>query len=143
MNGAAAGRASTSVSTGEDLRYRRPVPVLWWTRRRSYFVFVMRELSSLFIAWLVLYLLLFVRAVGRGEAAYADFLDWASSPWLVVLNVVAFAFVVLHTVTWFSLTPQAMVLDVRGRRVPPAAIIGAQYAALVVVSAFVLWLVTR
>ena len=126
-----------------DLSYRRPVSVWWWTRKRTYFVFVMRELSSLFIAWLVLYLLLFVRAVGRGEAAYADFLDWASSPWLVVLNLVAFAFVVLHTVTWFSLTPQAMVLDVRGRRVPPAAIIGAQYAALAVVSAFVLWLVTR
>jgi len=131
-----------SVNT-EDLRYRRPVPVLWWIRKRTYFVFVMRELSSLSIAWLVLYLLLFVRAVGRGETAYADFLDWAASPWLVVLNLVAFAFVVLHTITWFSLTPQAMVLQVGGRRVPPAAIIGAQYAALAVVSAFVLWLVTR
>jgi fumarate reductase subunit C len=130
-------------SMTEDLRYRRPVPVFWWIRKRTYFVFVMRELSSLSIAWLVLYLLLFVRAVGRGETAYSDFLDWAGSPWLVVLNVVAFAFIVLHTVTWFSLTPQAMVLDVRGRRVPPAAIIGAQYAALAVVSAFVLWLVTR
>lgn len=128
---------------GEDLRYRRPVPVLWWIRKRSYFVFVMRELSSLFVAWLVLYLLLLVRAVGRGETAYDKFLDWASSPWLIVVNVVAFAFVVLHTVTWFSLTPQAMVLDVRGRRVPPAAIIGVQYAGLAVVSAFILWLVTR
>ena len=139
MNGEAMDRAVM----GEDLRYRRTPPVFWWLRKRSYFVFVMRELSSLFIAWLVLYLLLFVRAVGRGETAYADFLDWASSPWLVVLNVVAFAFVVLHTITWFSLTPQAMVLDLRGRRVPAAAIIGAQYAGLVVVSAFVLWLVSR
>ena len=129
--------------SGEDLRYRPTVPVLWWTRKLSYFVFVMRELSSLFIAWLVLYLLLFVRAVARGEAAYDDFLDWATSPWLVVLNVVAFAFLVLHTVTWFSLTPQAMVLDVGGRRVPPMAIIGAQYVGLGVVSAFVYWLVTR
>lgn len=129
--------------SGEDLRYRPPVPVLWWTRKLSYFVFVMRELSSLFIAWLVLYLLLFVRAVGRGEEAYADFLDWATSPWLVVLNLVAFAFLVLHTITWFSLTPQAMVLDVGGRRVPPAAIIGAQYMGLGIVSAFVYWLVTR
>lgn len=129
--------------SGEDLRYRPPVPVLWWTRKLSYFVFVMRELSSLFIAWLVLYLLLFVRAVSRGEEAYADFLDWATSPWLVVLNVVAFAFLVLHTITWFSLTPQAMVLDVGGRRVPPAAIIGAQYVGLGIVSAFVYWLVTR
>ena len=138
MNAEAMERAAST-----DLRYRRALPVFWWVRKRTYFVFVMRELSSLFIAWLVLYLLLFVRAVGRGETAYADFLDWAASPWLVGLNVVAFAFVVLHTVTWFSLTPQAMVLQVGGRRVPPAAIIGAQYAALAVVSAFVLWLVTR
>ena len=129
--------------SSEDVRYRPTVPVLWWTRKLSYFVFVMRELSSLFIAWLVLYLLLFVRAVGRGETAYADFLDWATSPWLVVLNVVALAFLVLHTITWFSLTPQAMVLAVRGRRVPPAAIIGAQYVGLGIVSVFVYWLVTR
>ena len=126
-----------------ELSYRRPMSVWWWTRKRTYFLFVMRELSSLFIAWLVFYLLLFIRAVARGEAAYADFLDWAASPWLVALNLVAFAFVVLHTVTWFSLTPQAMVVSVRGRRVPAAAIIAAQYAGLAVVSAFVYWLVTR
>ena len=131
------------MSETSDLLYRRPISVWWWTRKRSYFLFVMRELSSLFIAWLVVYLLLLIRAVGRGEAAYADFLDWASSPWLVALNVVAFGFVLLHTVTWFSLTPQAMVVSLRGRRVPAAAIIGAQYAGLAVVSAFVFWLVTR
>ena len=126
-----------------DLSYRRPVSVWWWTRKRTYFLFVMRELSSLFIAWLVLYLLLLIRAVDHGPAAYADFLDRAASPWLVVLNVVAFGFVLLHTVTWFSLTPQAMVVSVRGRRVPAAAIIAGQYAGLVVVSALVYWLVTR
>ena len=131
------------MSETSDLLYRRPISVWWWTRKRTYFLFVMRELSSLFIAWLVVYLLLLIRAVGRGEAAYADFLEWATSPWLVALNVVAFGFVLLHTVTWFSLTPQAMVVSLRGRRVPAAAIIGAQYAGLAVVSAFVYWLVTR
>ena len=128
--------------SSEDLHYRPPVPVFWWTRKASYLVFVLRELSSLFVAWLVLYLLLFVRAVGRGPEAYEGFLDRAGSPWLVVLNVVACAFLVLHTITWFALTPKAMVVAVGGRRVPSAAIIGALYAALVVVSAFVYWLVT-
>jgi fumarate reductase subunit C len=126
-----------------DLLYRRPISVWWWTRKRSYFLFVMRELSSLFIAWFVLYLLLLIRAVAHGEAAYDDFLDTAASPWLVAVNLVAFGFVVLHTVTWFSLTPQAMVVSLRGRRVPPAVIIGAQYAGLAVVSALVYWLVAR
>jgi fumarate reductase subunit C len=126
----------------DDLLYRRKIPVWWWLRKRTYFVFVMRELSSIFIAWFVLYLALFVRAVARGPAAYDDFLDWAASPVLVVLDVVAFGFVVLHTITWFQLTPKAMVLAVRGRRVPAPVIIGVQYAGLAAVSAFIFWLVT-
>lgn len=127
----------------DDLLYRRPMSLWWWTRKRSYFLFVMRELSSLFVAWLVFYLLLLVRAVSRGEAAYENHLDWAASPWVVVLNVVAFGFVLLHTVTWFNLTPQAMDLRLGGRPVPGLAIIGAQWAGLAVVSAFIAWLVLR
>jgi fumarate reductase subunit C len=123
--------------------YRRPVSTWWWLRKRSYFVFVMRELSSIFIAWLVVYLLLLVAAVGRGQSAYENFLDFAANPVVVVLNVVAFAFVVLHTVTWFSLTPKAMDARLGGRPVPAAAVIASQYVGLAVVSAFVIWLVTR
>ncbi len=127
-----------------DLRLYRPrVSTWWWTRKRSYFVFVMRELSSIFVAWFVLYLVLLVYAVGRGEAAYQSFLDWASSPWVTVLNVVALVFVLLHTVTWFNLTPQAMAVRVGARRVPAWQIIVAQYVGLAVVSGFVFWLVTR
>ena len=126
----------------DDLLYRRPISIWWWTKKRTYFMFVMRELSSLFIAWFVVYLLMFVRAVGESEAAYDDFLDRAASPWLVAVNAVAFAFVLLHTATWFLLTPQAWVVAVRGHRVPGIAIIGAQYVGLAVVSAFVFWLVT-
>jgi fumarate reductase subunit C len=127
----------------QDLTWRRPISTWWWLQKRTYFVFVMRELSSLFVAWYVLFLLLLVRAVGRGEAAYENFLDWAASPVIVAVNVVAFAFIALHTVTWFSLTPQAMALRFRGRSVPGSLIIGAQYAGLATASAFVCWLVIR
>ncbi|MFD2091442.1 fumarate reductase subunit C [Blastococcus deserti] len=133
-----------SASQMTDLRLHRPrISTWWWTRKRTYFVFVMRELSSIFVAWCVVYLVLFVYAVGRGEAAYQRFLDWASSPWVTALNVVALVFVLLHTVTWFNLTPQAMAVRVMGRRVPDFHIIAGQYTGLVVVSGFVLWLVTR
>jgi fumarate reductase subunit C len=123
--------------------YHPSMSTFWWTKKRSYFIFVMRELSSLFIAWFVVYLMLFVRAVGHGEAAYDDFLDSAASPWLVVINVVAFSFLVLHTITWFLLTPRAMEVAVRGRPVPPVAVIAGQYVGLAVVSAAIFWLVTR
>jgi fumarate reductase subunit C len=126
-----------------DVTWRRPVSTWWWLRKRTYFVFVMRELSSLFVGWFVLYLLLLVRAITQGDAAYQDFLDWASHPVFVVINVVGFLFIVLHTVTWFMVTPQAMAPQVRGKPVPPPLIIGALYAGLVVVSAVIWWLVTR
>ncbi len=123
--------------------YHRPISTWWWVRKRSYFVFVMRELSSIFVGWFVFYLLTLVAAVGRSEAAYNDFLDWASTPWVVVLNVVALAFLVLHVITWFSLTPKAMAVQLRGKPVPASVVIASQYVGLAVVSAFVFWLVTR
>jgi fumarate reductase subunit C len=127
-----------------DTRLYRPrTSTWWWTRKRTYVVFVLRELSSIFIAWFVVFLLLLVYAVDQGETAYRNFLDWAASPWVVALNVLALAFVLLHTVTWFALTPQAMEVRLDGRKVPTFHILAGQYTGLVVVSLFVLWLVTR
>jgi fumarate reductase subunit C len=121
--------------------YRRPISTWWWLKKRSYFVFAMRELSSIFIAWFVVFLLVMVYAIGRGEDQYQSFLDWASSPWVIVINVVALLFVLLHTITWFNLTPQAIVVHVGHRRLPAWLVVISQYVALVVVSAFVFWLV--
>ena len=122
--------------------YRRQMRTLWWVRKSSYFLFVMRELSSIFVAWWVLFLLILISAVGRGEPAYEDFQDFASNPAVVVVNVVAFAFVLLHAVTWFSLTPKAMDVRLGDRRVPAVLVVASQYAGLAVVSAFIYWLVT-
>jgi len=87
---------------------------------------------------------------------------------VVVVNVVALAFLALHTVTWFALTPPAAVVRAGGRlvvrtrmvhvggrilpaatvirvggRVPAAVVIAMQYVGLAVVSAFIAWLVLR
>lgn len=123
-------------------RLHKPrMSVWWWLSRRSYTAFVLRELSSVFVAWSVVFLLLMVRAVSQGPAAYERFLDWAASPWLVALNVVALAFVLYHAITFVNLTPQAMVVKLRGRRVPPRALAGSIYLAWLLVSAFLVWLV--
>jgi fumarate reductase subunit C len=148
--------------------YRRPVPRLWWAKKPTYLLFLLRELSCVFVAWAVVYLMMMIYAIGRGEAAYARFLDWAGSPLVVVINVVTLAFLLLHTVTWFALTPQAAVVRLGGRkvmttkmvhiagqilpaatvvrvggRVPPAMVIAMQYLGLAVVSVFIAWLVIR
>jgi fumarate reductase subunit C len=121
--------------------YRQRVSHFWWLSRRSYLAFVVRELTSVFVVWFVVYLLLLVRAVGTGPTEYQRFLDWSARPWVIALNAVALLFTVYHTVTWFAVTPQAMVVKVRGRRLPGRALAAALYLGWFAVSALVALLV--
>ena len=123
--------------------YQRPLALFWWLERRSYLLFVLRELSSVFVAWFVVYLLLLVKAVGDGAASYQEFLDWSGRWWVLAINVIAMLFLLLHAITWFGLAPRAMVIKVRGSRVPARQIVAAHYLALVVLSGAVAWLVLR
>jgi len=122
-------------------RWHRPrVSTYWWLKKRAYLVFILREMSSVFVAWFVVFLLMLVAAVSRGEESYRGFLDWAARPAVVALNAVSLFFVVLHAVTWFNLAPQAMVVRVRGKRVPGVWIAASNYATWAVVSALVAWI---
>lgn len=123
--------------------YRKPVSTFWWVRRRSYLIFVLRELSSVFVAWFVVFLLLLVHAVSSGSEEYQRFLSWSASGWVVALNTIALLFVLLHTVTWFDLAPKAMVVRVRNRPVAPVVIVGLHYLLWGVLTAIVLLVVLR
>jgi len=120
--------------------HRTRVSTYWWLQRWSYLAFILRELSSVFIAWFVVYLLLLVAAVSRGAADYEDFVAWSRLPVVRVLNVVSLFFLVFHALTWFNLAPKAMVMRFRGRRVPGPWIAASNYAAWAVVSVLLLWL---
>ena len=118
--------------------HRTRVSTYWWLGRWSYFLFILRELSSLSVGWFVVYLLVLINAVSRNEAAYQQFLEWSRHPVVLLLNIVSFLFIALHAVTWFNLAPQAMVVHVGRRRVPGPLIAASNYAALVVVSMVIL-----
>ena len=123
--------------------YRKPISTFWWLRRRSYFVFVLRELSSVFVAWFVVYLLFLVNAVSSGTAEYERFLNWSAGPWVLALNAITLVFVLLHAVTWFNLAPRAIVVRVRSWRVPPVLILALHYLLWGLLSAIVVWVVLR
>ena len=121
--------------------YRPRKSTYWWLERPTYLLFILRELSSVFVAWGVVFLLFLVRAVQHGEDAYKEFLTWSREPWVLVLNLVSLFFILFHAVTWFNLAPQAMVVHLGHKRVPGILIAGSNYAALVAVSAAILVLI--
>lgn len=130
----------TTYSPYHPRWYRKRVSTYWWAERAAYFLFILRELSSIFIAWLIVFVLFLIRAVSQGEAQYQQFLAWATHPTLLALNAISLAFVVLHAVTWFNLAPKALVLRLRGRQLPPAVIAASNYGAWFAVSAAIVWL---
>jgi succinate dehydrogenase subunit C len=123
--------------------YRPRVSTYWWMARWAYFKFILREVSSVFVAWIVVVTLLQIRALSRGPAEYAEFQKWLASPFVLALNVISFFFLMFHAVTWFNLAPKAMAVRIRGKRLPNLAISAPNYAALVVVSAVIAWIVLR
>ncbi|HKW95675.1 MAG TPA: fumarate reductase subunit C [Methylomirabilota bacterium] len=123
--------------------YRRRVSVWWWLRKWSYAGFVLRELTSVFVAFFAVVSLWQLRAVARGPEAYGQFLARLKTPLFLALDTVTLLFVLFHAVTWFNLTPKAMVVRLRGTRVPDAVIVGLNYAAWLVLSGVVAFVLLR
>jgi fumarate reductase subunit C len=101
---------------------------------------MLRELSCLFIAWLVIELLLLINAINAGEDRYRQLLRSSTYPWLLLLNIVALLFVLLHTATWFNQAPRAIVVRMHGRRVSRGAIVSCLYLLWIVLSALTVWI---
>jgi len=123
--------------------YRPHVSVYWWLGQWRYLKFILRELSSVFVAAVVVMTLFQLRALRAGPAAYARFEHRLHSPVLIALSMISLFFVLFHSITWFNLTPHAMPVRVQGKRLPEWMIAAPNYAAWVVVSVAVSWLVLR
>jgi len=123
--------------------YRTRMSTYWWLGRWPYLKFILRELSSVFVAWFVIMTVLQIDALRRGPADYMEFQEWLRNPVVIALNIISFFFVIFHAVTWFNLAPKAMAIRAGGKRVPAVLIAGPNYIAWVAISAAVAWLLLR
>jgi fumarate reductase subunit C len=123
--------------------YRPQVSTWWWVARWPYLRFILREISSVFVAWFVVVLLLEIRALSRGPQAYRAFERWLENPLIVLLNLITLFFVVFHAATWFNVAPRAMAIRLGGKRVPDLWIVSAHYLSWAAISVVVVWLLVR
>jgi fumarate reductase subunit C len=119
--------------------HREREPIFWWLRRFAYARFIFRELTSLAVGYSAALLVVQLACLGRGAAAWAAFERFLASPWTVAFHALVLAALVFHTVTWLNLAPKALVLHLRGRRLPDAAVVAGHYAAWAAASAALLW----
>lgn len=119
--------------------YIRPMSkTSWFMSQARYKTYMLHEVSSIFVAIYTVILICGIFALGTGPEAWQGWLDAVTSPLGVIFHLVAFAFSVIHTTSWFKAVPQAMRIQRGEEIVPGKLIIGAHYGVLAVVSLFVL-----
>lgn len=124
------------------IEYVHTFPANWWLRKGTYFLFMVRELTSLFVLGYVVFLLVLV-ALADDPASFSQLFETLQSPWSVTLHLVALAMVIFHAITWINLTPKVLVVWLGEERVPPFMIAGSNFVAWLVTSAVVAWYVLR
>jgi len=123
--------------------YRRAMPLTWWLRNRAYFLFMVRELTSVPIAVYLILLLLMLHKLAAGREAYEAYLRFLATPGMLAFHLLALAAALFHAITWINITPKVLVVRVGENRVPPALVASVNYAAWIVLSILIAWIVMR
>ena len=121
--------------------YRRPMARTWWLNKRAYLLFMLREMTSIFIAAFLILSLVQLAQLARGAEAYAASLARLTSPWWVGFHLLALVAALYHSITWFNLTPKVMVVRIGEERLSPILIAASNYVAWLVISAVIAWIV--
>jgi len=118
--------------------YVRPWPNTWWLGYRPYFLFMVREFSSVFVLLFAVYLLSGVIALSRGEAAWSAWAACAAgSRSLTAGGIVALLFVLFHSVTWFVAGATVTPLRLGDRQMPPGMFVLGNMILVAVVAAII------
>ena len=125
-----------------DRQHIRPLPRNWWLQKRTYFTFMVREFTSVFVAGYAVFLLVMLWRADD-PSTFSGVFDALHSPSSVVVHVIVLAGVLFHTVTWINLTPKVLVLFRDDEQISPALIAASNYIAWLVLSGLVAWLVLR
>jgi len=127
---------------GRTRWHRERMPIFWWLGKASYVRFIARELTSLFVAYAVVVLVFQARALGAGAEAWDRFQEWLRAPAVMALHGFVLLVLLFHSVSWLGLAPRALVIRIRGRRIPDGWILAGHYAGWAVASALLTWFLT-
>ena len=119
---------------------RRQMPLTWWMQKRNYVVYVLRELSAVFIALVAVLTIVQVSGARSGAEAYAQVQGLLAHPVSIVIAVLALGFALLHSVTFFIAAGKVWVVYLGERRIPASVVVWSHVAMGVGASALVaLW----
>lgn len=112
----------------------------WYLKHPRYMRYMSREVTCIFIGAFALLMLCALERLSQGQAAYDSFIAALQGPVSVGLLLIVLLFAVHNTTSWFNVTPKAMPVQIGEEFLAGKYIVGAHYAAWVIVSLMVLFL---
>jgi fumarate reductase subunit C len=114
------------------------MPATWWLQKPSYFLFMLRELSSVFIAVFLIVYLYQIYQLAQGPEAYVAYARKLSSPGWILFHLVALLFALYHSFTWFQSSAVVLQLRIGGCLVSRPVVMALHVGAWAVISLAVL-----
>ncbi len=119
--------------------YRRPMPNTWWLKKGSYTLFMLRELSSVFVALYAIFLLIRLCALSEGADIYAIKTEIFNSGWMIILHAIIWIFVMYNMITWFKISGRIF-----GKKpLTPGLVTIANYVVWVVVTVVLFFIIVK
>jgi fumarate reductase subunit C len=112
----------------------------WYLGKRRDILHMIDETSSLFIGVYALLLLMGLRALAGGEAAYLLYLERLGSPLVIGFHWLVILFTLMNSISWFRSTPKAMRIQIGEQIVPGSLIAAGHYVAWVAVSLLIFFI---
>lgn len=103
-------------------------PATWWLKRPGYVRFMIREITSVFIAAFLVVLLMTLCRAAQGPAAYQAWMETLRGPGWILFHVVALLFAIYHSVTWLKVIGIVQVVRIGEQQVPPALVTAGAFA---------------
>ncbi len=121
--------------------YVRPVSRYgWWFARPRYIRYMAREASCILIGAYTILITVGLWRLSQGQAEWDSFLAALQTPLSISFHLLALAFALYHSITWFNVTPKAMPIEFGNKQLPGSVIVGAHYIVWAVVSLLIFYL---
>ncbi len=117
---------SPLTTHSQTREYVRPIPATWWLKNPAYTKFILRELSSVFIAGYCIFLMVLLYKSSDSQA-FASFYEGLKSPVSVVLHLVVLGFALFNSITAMNAAPRIVTVFRGDEKVPDHLIAGGHY----------------
>lgn len=123
--------------------YIRPVRASWWTKRKKYILYMIREATALLSLLVGIELLAFCLAAVLCEDPQAWLLSFLTRPAIIAFNILALLAVIYHTITWYDIFPQGVRIftsrDPANTRTIPAPLLTASLYFVTIVASVLIF----